>query len=225
MAGFATAARLAASSDDPVEALDRLATRIARAPAAIAAYGAPLLALDRRRDPLRILTISRSAAVERTLVAAHALRPIVVCCAEGRPAFEGRGLAEALANHGLTVELYTDAGLSGAVPRAQSVVVGADAIAAGLFVNKVGTAAICALADSAGVPSYVLAGREKLLTSDEFQALDLRAGLPAEVWSDAPGAVSVLNPYFETVSLRLITGVVTDIGVLTAEDLTRVEQI
>jgi len=40
------------------------------------------------------------------------------------------------------------------------VLVGADAVGDEWFVNKVGTAAICALAIQSGVPVYVLAGRD-----------------------------------------------------------------
>ena len=37
---------------------------------------------------------------------------------------------------------------------------------------------------------------------------------PAEVWDSAPPEVSVRNPYFERVPLEVVTGIVTDAGVL-----------
>jgi translation initiation factor 2B subunit (eIF-2B alpha/beta/delta family) len=225
MAGFATAARVARAQADPGGALERLSARIERAPGAIAALGAPLLTLDRRPDPLRFVTMSRSLAVERTLVAARALRGITVSCGEGRPALEGRGLADALASQGIDVEIYTDAGLSAALPGAQAVVVGADAIGPELFVNKVGTAAICALATSAGIPVYVLAGREKILTAEDFSGLQLRTGPNHEPWPDAPGGIAVRNPYFETISLQHVTAVITDAGTIAAQDLSGTRRI
>ncbi|MCK4717596.1 MAG: hypothetical protein KAT70_02915, partial [Thermoplasmata archaeon] len=43
---------------------------------------------------------------------------------------------------------------------------------------------------------------------------------PVEVWQDAPAGVCVENYYFEYVPLELITGFITDAGILKPDDIT-----
>jgi translation initiation factor 2B subunit (eIF-2B alpha/beta/delta family) len=97
------------------------------------------------------------------------------------------------------------------VPRADAVLVGADAVAEEWFVNKCGTGLLAAAASFHGVPVYVLAGREKLVA--DAARLELRSGPAVEVWESPPAAVEVRNPYFERVSARLATAFVSDAGV------------
>jgi len=216
MAGFRTAARIVASAADPVAALAVFATRVDRAADVMARYGAELLALE-RAEVIRVVTVSRSAAVAAALIRLHAIREIVVCCAESRPALEGRDLAADLGARGLRVELYTDAGVSAAVPGAHAVLCGADAVGPGSFLNKVGTRAVCSLASSCGVPAYVLAGREKFVSATEFDRLPMTEGAPAEVLPVMSRGVLVRNPYFEPIPLELMGGLVTDAGVVAPE--------
>src|SRR4051812_17223144 len=206
MAGMLTLEHASADADDPDAAVVRFAERVRRAPSLIARHAAPLLLLgasgDQPSSPplLTIVTVSSSRAVEETLALLAREATVVVRCGEGRPMNEGVGLAQRLSARGLGVELFTDAGLSSAVAGAHAVLVGADAITAGWFVNKVGTGAICALALHLGVPAYVLAGREKLLSVTQFAQLAWRDGPSAEVLPLPLGQVEVKNPYFERVS-------------------------
>jgi len=123
-------------------------------------------------------------------------------------------MAIRLASAGVPVELYTDSGISVAVPLADALVVGADALGPSAFINKVGTRALCALAASAGVPVYVLAGREKVLDESAFGGLFLKDGDSGEVWAGKQALIA-RNPYFERVPLELVSTVVTDGGVRT----------
>ena len=220
MAGLRTAAALAIGAENPVKLLEEFATRIERAPAAIARHTAALLALRTTTGPMHIVTISRSRPVESTLRLLAQQQELLVSCAESRPAKEGRDLARTLAEAGVSVDLYTDAGITAAVARADAVLVGADAISGGSFINKVGTSAVCALAATLGTPAYVLVGREKILPDDVFGSLTLRPGGPNEVWRDAVPGVHIRNPYFESIPLSSVAAVVTDGGVLAANEVT-----
>lgn len=213
MAGFRTLAGLVGRTADPTAALERFALQIARAPSAIARNALSVLRLRKGCGPLRVVTCSASQAVEAALVAAGAEFDLVVCCAEGRPHLEGRDLARRLAAAGLAVEFYTDAAIGAAIPSAEAVLIGADAIGPEGFINKVGTAALCGLARSAGVPVYVLAGREKALGAGELASLQLGGGPPDEVWSDPPMGVSARNPYFEYVRMTSVSAVISDTAV------------
>ena len=214
MAGFRTASALALAADDPVQTLDVLAERIRRAPATIARLAAPLIRLRPTQGrPLRVVTCSRSTIVERTLVEIRRAEPLQVCCAESRPGREGVALAHSLLAAGCDVQLYSDAGIGSGLEGADAVVVGADAVAPTSFMNKVGTAALCALARAGGVPVFLVAGREKLVPPAVYEALDVVSGPSFEIAPELARS-AVQNPYFERVSTELLTQVVLDSGVI-----------
>jgi translation initiation factor 2B subunit (eIF-2B alpha/beta/delta family) len=142
---------------------------------------------------------------------------LTVACAEGRPRLEGRRLAALLGATPATVEFYTDAALSLALRHSTALVVGADAITPDWFLNKVGSLALATAASLNGVPVFVLATRDKFLPPPLFAGLPVADGDAREVWADAPGSVTVRNPYFERVPLHLVTGVVTDAGALSPD--------
>jgi translation initiation factor eIF-2B subunit delta len=217
MAGFRTAAAIALSAPDPILALSKLAARVERAPSTIARHACSVLMLE--PGPMRLVTVSRSLAVEQTLLAIHRLRPLVVCCGEARPALEGRALAEALAAHGVRVELFSDAGLGATVPSAQAVIVGADAIGPREFINKAGTAGICALASAVGVPAYVLSGREKIVSEEVFVDLAIRTGPQSEIWFQSSPFITVRNSYYDRTPLSWMAAVVTDGGILVTDEV------
>lgn len=222
MAGLRVAAAIARRAADPAAALDEFAGRTARAPRLIARHAVAVLKLRRGAGPIRVVTCSRSHAVEQTLRALADEGEVEVSCAEGRPALEGRDLALALAEAGVRVRLYTDAGISTAIRTADALVVGADAVGPDAFINKVGTGALAALASFEGVSAYVLAGREKIVGRDVFAELDLRRGDGAELGPSPGSGVEPANPYFEQVRSTLVTGFVTDSGAIAPEDIARV---
>ena len=164
-----------------------------------------------------VLTLSRSRTVLEGLDNARPQRVIV---AESRPACEGRQAAEAFLAAGLTVELISDAALAGATAEASVVLVGADTILAdGAVVNKMGTYGTALAAQAASVPVYVAC--ETLKISPVHTMLtELHRG--SELWKDAPEGVAVRNSYFELVQSDLITGIVTERGLLDATEATRV---
>jgi translation initiation factor 2B subunit (eIF-2B alpha/beta/delta family) len=216
MAGFRTAAALAAAEPHPASALDALERRLQRTAAAVARAAVPLLRL-RRSDarPLRLVTNSRSALVEAVLRAAASLERTRICCAESLPGGEGTGLAKALSSTGADVEVYADAAIGTAIANADAAVLGADALSGSRIINKVGSAAIAALARAYGATVIVLAGREKILPDVVFQSLALRE-------EESPGAALPFRrrtPMFEAFPLRLADQVVTDGGVLPADQV------
>ena len=90
-----------------------------------------LLKVVRRRLPAseRILTISRSASVYRSLAGLpRSRRPEEVVVLESRPGGEGRELARELRLRGLTVRLVPDRAGRAWTGRVARVMIGADAI-------------------------------------------------------------------------------------------------
>lgn len=219
MAALRVAAAVAVQAPDPAAALDAFAARTGRAPHLIARHAGALLKLRRSTGPLKLVTCSRSHAVEEALMALARAVEIEVSCTESRPALEGRDLAVALSRSGIHVTLYTDAGIASALPGAEAFLAGADAIGPDAFINKVGTAPLAALAAVEGVPTYVLAGREKIVSAEVFASLRHGGGPSADVWPEAPPGVDVQNSYFEVIRSTAVAAFVTDAGVVSPSEI------
>jgi translation initiation factor eIF-2B subunit delta len=161
-----------------------------------------------------VASFSRSSLVERTLLAAHqAGRDIQVLLGESRPLYEGRELSTRLTAAGVQCWLTVDAACGLLLPRADVLIVGADAVRPRTFVNKVGTYSLLLIARELNLDCYALAQREKFLPADAaLFALDERQ--PSEVWADPTPGVQVRNPTFEEIPLGLLRGVMTEGGLL-----------
>jgi translation initiation factor 2B subunit (eIF-2B alpha/beta/delta family) len=214
----ATKAALATRTDP--QALDRFARRVARAPEALARFAAGLLGIGVPSGAsVRIVTFSYSRSVLHVLERLARERPIHVACAEGRPVCEGRRMASRLAAAGIPVTFLTDAAIGHALADADEVVVGADAITPEWFLNKSGTRLLAAAASAAGAGLTVIASRDKFLDQPTGDGLPIRHGPAAEVWEGAPARVTVQNPYFERVPLRLVGAIICDTGVLSPDEV------
>jgi|WetSurMetagenome_2_1015567.scaffolds.fasta_scaffold40994_3 translation initiation factor 2B subunit (eIF-2B alpha/beta/delta family) len=201
------------------DALERFDLRRRRASALLARVAVGALRPEEGR-PLRVVTCSFSSTVRSCVRAVAAACEVRVACAEGRPALEGRRLAADLAAAGLSVDFYSDAAIGSAiVPGAGEgecvVLLGADAVSPGWVINKVGSGMLAAAAARAGVPVLVAATRDKFVDARVAALLDIESRDAGSVWEDPPARVSVRNPVFERVPMDVITGIVTDAGLLT----------
>jgi len=113
------------------------------------------------------------------------------------------------------------------------VIVGADRIARnGDVANKIGTYPLAIAARAHGVPFYVAAPRSTFdpatphggaIPIEERKAEELR-GLPGTgTRPTAPEAASIWNPAFDVTPAELINGYITDAGLLTREQLGRLD--
>ena len=149
---------------------------------------------------------------------------------ETRPVLQGARLtAWELQQDGIPVTLIAD-NMAGALmqkQRIQCCVVGADRIAAnGDVANKIGTYSVAVLAKAHGIPFYVAA---------PLSTIDLETpngeGIPIEERDDsevrqvhgsrviAPAGVSVWNPAFDVTPAHLITGIITERGIFSPDEL------
>ena len=215
MASVWNAALEVVAADRPEERLEAFATRVARAPEALARVAAGYFQAD-GSGPLRLVTISFSRTVLTVLERIAATRQLRVSCSESRPALEGRRLASRLAAAGIAVTYFSDAAISQALGAADAVVVGADAVAPEWFLNKSGTRMLAAAAGQQGVPVHVIATRDKFVSHSVGARLAMREGAGSEIWESPPAGVAVRNPYFESTPLELVATLITDMGVLGA---------
>jgi methylthioribose-1-phosphate isomerase len=144
---------------------------------------------------------------------------------ETRPYLQGARLtAWELVQESIPVTLVTDNMAGHLMQRGEVdlVIVGADRVAAnGDAANKIGTYTVAVLAKRHGIPFYVAA---PLSTIDlevadghgipiEERAAQEVLGFGSEHW--APQGVSVRNPAFDVTPAELITGIITEKGLVT----------
>lgn len=148
-----------------------------------------------------------------------------VFCDETRPLLQGARLSayELLAD-GVDTTVICDNMASQVMKNGwvDAVLVGADRIAAnGDACNKIGTSGVAILARHYGVPFYVLAPLSTidrtLATGAEIPIEERNGAEITEMWYArpmAPSGVKTYNPAFDVTDASLITGIVTEKGVL-----------
>ena len=199
---------------------ERLLRDYDTATARIAEYAKPLLHGT-------IMTCSISGTVLDVLVANHQEIKQVITL-EGRPRYEGREMAHALSQKGITVTLITDAQADIFIPSCESVVVGADSILArGDVLNKAGTALLGWSAHGHHVPFYVLCETLKISSQqwqegsvhwqDNLALLEEKEA--QEVLEQPMNGVTVRNFYFDRTPQQLVTKVITEQGILSQQEI------
>jgi methylthioribose-1-phosphate isomerase len=116
--------------------------------------------------------------------------------------------------------------------RIQKIVVGADRIAAnGDAANKIGTYSVAVLAKHHGIPFYVAAPVSTFdMTLADGSGIPIELRDPDEVRKfrsaqSGPVDVDVYNPAFDVTPHDLITGIVTEKGIIESPDTERVAAV
>jgi methylthioribose-1-phosphate isomerase len=157
-------------------------------------------------------------------VAHNKERPIHVWVDETRPYLQGARLtAWELAQADVPHTLIPDVAAGHLMARGEVdvILVGADRVAAnGDTANKVGTYTLAVLAARHGIPFYVCAPTSSVdLETPDGAAIPIEERKPEEVLSFrgvriAPPDTEVRNPSFDVTPAELITGIVTEEGVV-----------
>ena len=132
----------------------------------------------------------------------------------------GQKIARELGRRGIKITFIDDTAAGLYVSSADKVMVGADRICAdGTIVNGVGTYPLALAAKKAAVPFYVLCETLKFDHRMRSDKVDLEEKEPSEVIGKGklPPQVGVKNPHFDITPLGLVTGVVTENGLLAPE--------
>ena len=185
--------------------------------------------------PLRILTHCNTGplaggqfgtALGVVQAAHHAGRAVHVWVDETRPYLQGARLTTwELAQAGVPHTLLPDvaAGHLMAIGEVDVVLVGVDRVAAnGDTANKVGTYTLAVLAARHGIPFYVCAPSSSIdLDTPDGSAIPIEERLGGEVLEIrgiliAPPGTEVRNPAFDVTPAELISGIITEEGVVRA---------
>lgn len=176
--------------------------------AAIAEHALTLIATKSR-----VLTHSYSGTVAAALeYARENAVHLEVYLSEGRPANEGRRMAERLARAGMSVHFFVDDARAHFMRMSDIVLLGADRISEKGFVNKIGSRSLTQLASLHQIPVAVLAARNKLWPA-HLPFGKQPAHARAEVWAEAPPGIVIHNFYFEEIELSGAHRIITENGI------------
>ncbi|MEA2549594.1 MAG: methylthioribose-phosphate isomerase [Chloroflexota bacterium] len=200
----------------------------------LAGFGLDLLPSPEDR-PVRILTHCNTGplacgqygtALGVVQAAHHAERDLFVWVDETRPYLQGARLTTwELAQAGVSHALLPDVAAGHLMARGEVdvVLVGADRVAAnGDTANKVGTYTLAVLAARHGIPFYVCAPTSSVdLATADGSGIEIEERKADEVLEFrgvriAPPGTEVRNPAFDVTPIELITGIVTEEGVVHA---------
>ncbi len=143
-----------------------------------------------------------------------------VVVTESRPMMEGKRLAKELGEVGFNVLLVVDGAAGMYITAADICIIGADSVQYnGSAVNKVGSKLLGYAAKDHGIPFYVLCDTSKFNVLNYLgSSIELEEKTPDEV-SEPMKNVTIKNPYFEVVPPELITGVITEEGLMEPLDI------
>lgn len=147
---------------------------------------------------------------------------IRVVCDETRPVCQGARLSVfEMQDEGIPVKLIVDsaAGRLMQEGRINKVIIGADRVACGGVANKIGSLMVALAAKRFHVPFYVAAPKSTFDDEISIYDVEIEERDPLEVLyygkcRVAPEGTEVENPAFDIVPSDLITGIITEDGIL-----------
>ena len=148
-----------------------------------------------------------------------------VFCTETRPLFQGRTTAKSLLEDGISTTMIADSAAEsfvigrGSVP-IDAVFIGCDQITLdGYCINKIGSWGIGMAANLASKPLYVVSPLLKVDPYIKAKDISIEIREDDELWSEAPKELKMFNPAFEIVDAKLITGFMTEFGIIKPEEI------
>lgn len=169
-----------------------------------------------------VLTHCHSSSVTAILIKAKKLgKKFKVFLTETRPKYQGHITAEELIKERVNATMITDSQASFVVSKEDEikidlVIVGADAINTdGSAINKVGSYSLSLSAAFSKIPFYVAA------TLLKFTPLPIiiEERPHEEVWKKHPRGLKIINPAFDRIPNKFITGYITEVGLVKPSEI------
>ncbi len=134
---------------------------------------------------------------------------------ETRPNFQGRKTAVELLKAGIPVTMFIDSAASTAIRRADLFLFGVDAITTRSIINKVGNKTMAEIAQRYDTPSYACSFSWKFDSKTAIGDMEkLEKRDEKEVWFEKPSKLKINNIVFDEIPLSLVTGIISELGVL-----------
>lgn len=172
---------------------------------------------EKIQNGMTVFTHCHSGTVTGILIRAwQEGRRFTVYQTETRPRYQGRITAKELAEAGIPVTHGVDSAGNGLLQKADMFMFGADSVnSSGNVINKIGTLTFAEIANLKKIPVYACTNSWKF--NPEEEQIEQRD--PKEVWDSAPSGVKIVNPAFEITPAGLITGIITELGIMKPEAL------
>lgn len=138
---------------------------------------------------------------------------------ETRPNLQGRITSSELLKAGIPVTMFIDSASTEALKKADIFLFGADAVTSeGSVINKIGNKMLSEIAEKYDVPSYCCTFSWKFDPKTKLGDIEkLESRKEKEVWPGKPKKLKISNIVFEKVPEHLITGIVSELGVLSPD--------
>ena len=173
-----------------------------------------------------VLTHCHSSTATNIIKGVHVNFPeLKMFATETRPRYQGRITAKELIDAGIDTTMVVDSASSMFItskeqPDVDAIIIGCDEITKnGSAINKIGSLDVALAAKYAGKPLYVASTLLKLdLSAEDFEpTIELRDA--HEIWEEAPEGLEIVNPAFEKVPHSLVTGFITEVGVVIPQEV------
>jgi len=176
----------------------------------IAAIGAKKI-----ENGMTIFTHCHSSTVMGILKAAKSQgKKFTVFNTESRPLLQGRTSAKELAKLRIPVTHFVDSAAKIAIKKSDIVLFGFDAVTTTKVYNKIGSEMFALMADKYDIPLFACGDSWKFDPECAYgneEKIELRPS--KEIWPSAPKGVKIENPSFERIDPRLITAIISELGV------------
>jgi len=163
----------------------------------------------------RVVTLSFSSSVFDAIKLSLKSKKTKVLVSQGIPLMGGVRIAKMLYDLGAEVYLCTDALLPSLLQEGDIVLVGADAVTPFGLINRCGSYPLALTARDRAVSFYSVTSTEKFLPKELLKYYTIEEKNPDEVLPNVP--FFIINRYFDETPLELVTGFVTEKGILSAE--------
>jgi len=137
---------------------------------------------------------------------------------ETRPLFQGRKTARELTDAGINVTTFVDSAAQIEIKKSDMIIFGADALLKESVINKVGSGMFAEIAKDNHVPVFIVADSWKYSPKNvKLEQRDFH-----EVWNPKKNMIHVKNPAFEPIEIKNITGIVSDLGIMSYKKFLKV---
>ncbi len=179
------------------------------------------------KKPGKAITICNSSAAISAMVACHRAGKVTgVYACETRPKRQGLITARELSEAKVPVTLIVDSAMRYVMPEVSIAFVGTDTLESdGSVINKIGTHLLAATARDYKVPFYACAETYKFLPASRIGRrveIEKRSSREIVAGTEMPGGVEIFNPVFDRVPPELVTGIITEVGVVAPADAVRI---
>lgn len=183
--------------------------------------------IETLKDCNEILTHCHSSTAVGVLVGVKGTRngDLTVISTETRPLFQGRITSKNLIDQGVKTTMIVDSVAPSFIIQEKytpidALIIGVDQINAdGSAVNKVGSMGLALACSASGKPIYVVGPLLKIDVSTVYSPIEIELRSAKEIWDDAPEGLKLINPAFEVIPSELITGYITEFGVVAPKDV------